>query len=103
MPHPVYGAPEHRLERIDATLYLPTSATNAVTKLTILGRSDTCRRALWKLSQDWAPNETRSGYEPNDMMAHAILVAIQDRPTSQGAVDRSMAGEGWQQGDFDWS
>jgi hypothetical protein len=97
MPHPIYGAPQHELLTVDFKLDLPTRDNDHVTKLTVWGRSTTSRSALWRLHEAWEWGEQVAGQQPSDSIAHALLVAYQDRPTSQAQVEACMVGEGWNQ------
>lgn len=97
MPHPIYGAPQHELERVDFTLVLPVRSNQHRTTLHVYGRAGTARPSLWDLHETWSWTEQEAGYQPSDAVAHAVLVAMQDRPTSQQQIEACMIGEGWTQ------
>ena len=97
MPHPIYGDPAHELLTVDFQLTLPTRENEFITKLTAWGRSTTSRSALWRVHEQWSWSEQEKGQQPSDSIAHVLLVAYQDRPTSQAQVEACLVGEGWAQ------
>lgn len=101
MPHPIYGAPSHELEAVYVHLVLPNRANEHKTTLHVTGTSGTSRPALWVLREAWSWSEQQAGLQPCDAVTHALLVALQDRPTSQAQMEACMIGEGWVQESLD--
>lgn len=97
MPHPIYGDPLHDLEQVTFTLTLPRTTNGHLTTVSAAGRSSTCRTALWTAEESWQRDAQRHGYEPGDYVSHVVMVAMQDRPSSQLQVDACLVGEGWAQ------
>lgn len=97
MPHPIFGDPNHELQQVTFTLTLPAATNGHLTTVAIAGRSDTCRTALWTDEYSWQRDEQEHGYQPGDYVSHAVLVAMQDRPTAQRQWDACLVGEGWAQ------
>lgn len=97
MPHPIYGPPEHELDKVLLTLHLGTTRNGRRWRLEVQGRSETQRAALWSVSEVWAPDDTRGGYEPCDAAHHVLLAAAQDRCASMAHLQASLRGEGWEQ------
>lgn len=96
MPHPVYGVPDHKLERVRFTLHLPLPHNENVTSLTVLGESSTARTSLWSVSESWTAEEQCAGLQPADAVHHLALIALQDRPRSQEALFGLLTG--WEKG-----
>ena len=97
MPHPIYGDPKHELDEVHVSLWLPTPKNAHVTAVQMLGVAETQRGSLWCLKERWERHETRGGYEASDFVHHAIMVALQDWPTSQQQMEACLIGEGWAQ------
>ena len=97
MPHPIYGAPSHELEVVHFSLDIPRRANEHKTTLRASGTAGTSRPSLWNVHESWSWTEQERGYQPSDAMAHVLLVAMQDRPTSQEQFEACMIGEGWSQ------
>lgn len=97
MPHPVYGDPQHPLERVVITITVPRKVNDRRTHLEAYGWSSGKRSSLWHLREEWDVTETRGGYEASDMAHHIAMVALQDHPTSQAQMDACLIGEGWTQ------
>lgn len=95
MPHPIYGDPNHRLERVEFTLIVPTAENGRRTALAARGTSGTARAGMWLVQEEWSAAEQERGYQPADALQHIALVALQDRPTSQSQVEACLIGEGW--------
>lgn len=93
MPHPIYGPPDHVLERVELKLYLPTSRNSRITRLEASGWSETKRGPLWSIQESWSWSECVSGLQPCDALHHVALVAAQDRPVTQGGVEFALTGE----------
>ena len=96
MPHPVFGPPDHRLERLELKLYLPTPRNGRHSRLTAHGFAETKRGALWTVQETWSWSEQQAGLQPCDAVHHIALAAFQDHPGSQDAVERSLTGQGWE-------
>lgn len=92
MPHPVYGPPDHVLERVECKLYLPTSRNGRHTRLECSGWSDTRRGPLWSIAESWSWSEQQSGLQPSDALHHVVLVASQDRPVTQSGIEFALTG-----------
>lgn len=97
MPHPIYGPPTHDLERVELRLWLPSKRNGHHTRLTASGWSETSRSALWTVSESWERGELDRMLQPCDAAHHILLTAAQDRCETQGALERSLTGEGWTQ------
>lgn len=97
MPHPIYGAPQHELESIRLTLYLPTVSNGRTTKLEAHGRASTQRGSLWNVQETWSRDEIERGYQASDAISHLVLVSLQDRPTTQRQLELGLTGQGWEQ------
>jgi hypothetical protein len=97
MPHPIWGPPDHELETVTITLTLGTRRNGRHTKVQAHGSSSTRRVPLWSVSEAWTSGEVQAGLQPGDAIHHIALVALQDRPTSQNHMERSLMGEGWEQ------
>jgi len=96
MPHPIYGKPDHVLESVEFTLHLPTTKNGRRWRLEARGRSSTQRADLWSVVETWSPEEVREGLQPTDALQHIALVAAQDAPNSQTALEAQMIGGGWE-------
>lgn len=91
MPHPIYGPPSHDLEKLELSLWLPTTRNGRHTRLTVLGTCETKRGPLWTYSEAWQAHEVTNGFQPADAVNLLTLAALQDRPSSQEALQRSLA------------
>lgn len=96
MPHPVFGPPSHQLDTVELKLYLPDRRNGYMTRLEVSGRSETSRAALWTVREQWLPPEVEAGLQPADAANHVLLTALQDRPDCQSALERQLAGGGYQ-------
>lgn len=96
MPHPIYGRPDHVLTSVEFTLHLPTTQNGRRWRLEARGRSGTQRSDLWSVVELWSPHEVEAGLQPTDALHHLALVAAQDRPASQTALEAQMIGGGWE-------
>lgn len=96
MPHPLYGPPRHRLESVELTLTLPSRRNGYQTFLAVRGRASTSRSDLWVVRETWNPSEVDAGLQPTDAAYHVLLVAAQDRPDSQSALEAQLTGGGWE-------
>ena len=96
MTHPLYGPPSHKLERVAFTLHLPDRRNGYLTRLEARGETSTQRRSLWTVSEQWTAGEVSQGLQPADAIQHLALVASQDHPASQEALERSLTGGGWE-------
>lgn len=92
MPHPVYGPPDHALERVELKLYLPSRRNNRRSRLEASGWSDTKRGPLWSMAEQWSWSEVHAGLQPCDALHHVALVASQDRPVTQGGFELAITG-----------
>lgn len=101
MPHPIFGRPEPRLARVQLVLTLPTIENGRHTRLEATGWSPLKRSSLWSVSETWTAADQRGGLEPTDAAHHLLLVACQDRPSSQNHLERSLTGQGWEQLELD--
>lgn len=97
MPHPIYGAPQHKLDELTMKLWLPGPDNDHVTTVLIHGQSCTKRGSLWTDSWHWERDEDQQVYGPVDHLSHSVLCALQDWPTSQEQYDACIKGEGWAQ------
>lgn len=96
MPHPIYGKPSHELESIRVVVTLPSPENGHLTAVRILGETTTQRSSLWSESASWSADEVTNGLQPTDWVAHVLLVALQDRPSNQEALDNGLIGQGWE-------
>lgn len=95
MPHPVFGPPDHSLDRLELKLILPTSRNGRHAQLTVHGQSETKRGSLWTVQESWSWTEQQAGLQPCDAAHHLLLACWQDRPVSQGGVESALTGQGW--------
>lgn len=101
MPHPIYGPPEHRLERLELKLQLPHQRNGRRAQLTAHGFSETKRGSLWTMQESWSWSEMHAGLQPCDALHHLALAAWQDRPITQTGLELALTGQNWQQLEFD--
>lgn len=101
MPHPVYGPPDHVLERLEFKLYLPTRRNGRHAQLTAHGFSETKRGSLWTVQERWSGEEQRVGLQPCDALHHLALASWQDRPITQTGVELALTGQSWEQLELD--
>lgn len=92
-----FGPVDHQLETVVTRLYLPRRHNNYVTSFQAFGYSSTRRAHLWAESDEWEQTEQVHGLQVVDSVSHLLLVALQDRPTSQQFLEAGLVGEGWQQ------
>lgn len=93
MPHPIFGPVEHRLDRVDVSLWLPSARNNRQTRVEAHGRSETSRADLWSYRELWSWSEQQNGLQPVDSIQHVLLVASQDRPGTQGQFQAYLTGQ----------
>lgn len=82
----------HRLSRIDMTLRIDPDGELSISAQ---GRADTKRTPLWSHEEHF--RQERNDLSASDWVAHLVLVALQDRPTSAQALQDGLRGEGWEQ------
>lgn len=92
MPHKVYGQPDHKLDRVTTTLWLPRRANNFRASLLVQGYASTKRATLWSHREDWPDPLEVVGMSLTDAAAHVTLIAVQDQPTSQDLFDYHLRG-----------
>lgn len=96
MPHPIYGPVPTDLERVTVTIVLPCRQNAHLTSMRMEGTMQGKRVPLWSFRETWTPDEIVNGLQCSDLIAHAVLSVLQDRPDSQERVEASLLGEGWE-------
>jgi len=96
MPHPIYGPPDHSLDRLAARLTLPSRRNGYVAQATLSGESETKRGSLWTVQESWTQAEQDRGLQVADWMSHLVLVAIQDRPITTTGLQHVLGAREWE-------
>lgn len=96
MPHPIFGPPNHVLTSVRFSLHLPTPQNGSSWRLEAAGESVTQRASLWSVQESWQRDDVSRGYQPCDALHHLALVAAQDRPNTQDALEKALHGLGWE-------
>lgn len=92
MPHPIYGPPEHKLQRVEFNLRVPTKENSFVARLTAQGYAETKRSTLWSFSDSYMYDAKGDEHAPLDQLRLLALVALQDRPASLAALELGLRG-----------
>lgn len=92
MPHPIYGNPQHKLDKITISLWLPRRANEFRASLLAQGYASTKRTALWSHREDWPDPLEVVGMTLTDAAAHLALIGVQDQPASQEMLDFHLKG-----------
>lgn len=83
---------KHDLHRVHFTLRL--DGLLAPTSLHAEGRSKTKRGVLWTIAEEFTPSDR---YGAADFANHIALVALQDRPRNEQALQLALrGGDGWE-------
>lgn len=86
-------AVQHRLDRVEITLNLATSAIDGSMGLQVVGRAQSKRAALWTYHESFHPEQDlEKGYSLGDAVHHVTLVCVQDRPSSLDRLDFALRG-----------
>ena len=96
MPHPIFGAPSHDLERIEAKLILPTLANSHTTTLAVTGETSTKRSSLWAYAEAFRPDQIGTLLEATQQIEWVMGIAAQDRPVTQQGLQRALLPGGWE-------
>nr|CRY96645.1 hypothetical protein [uncultured prokaryote] len=96
MPHPIYGPPDHSLDRLSARLTIPSRRNGYIASVTVNGESETKRGNLWTAQESWTQAEQDRGLQVADWLQHLVLVSIQDRPITPTGLQHVLGAKGWE-------
>ena len=86
-------AVQHKLDRVEITVNLATSAIDGSIGFQAVGRAMSKRSALWTYHESFGQDVDREkGYGIGDAASHVVLVCVQDRPNSLDRLDFALQG-----------
>lgn len=94
------ASPLHALDRVQITLYLPTSMSDRSSSIRAVGVAPMKATPLWTYQEAFDPElEEEKGYSLADCAHHIALVCVQDRPRTLKNLDFALRGGiAWEQG-----